>query len=173
MCFCLTRPMHYYFFNILFVFKNQMQFFQLKKFFFLCNVVLISAIHQRKSAIIIHTSPPSPLPSGSSQSTRLGFLCYTETSHQLPILHPINSVNMLMLLSPFISLSPSPTVSTSPFSTFAFPFLPFPSNRFISIIFLDSVCIKCSFFLWPPGMWYLSSPTRDQTCDPCLGSTES
>ena len=73
-----------------------------------CNVVLVSAIQQCKSAIIIHMPPPSlvslPFPSHpfrSSQSARLGSLCYTAPSHQVSILH-------LMLLSPFTPLSLSP-----------------------------------------------------------------
>ena len=57
-------------------------------------------------------------PSRSSRSTRLGSLGYNTTSHQLSILH------MSMLLFPFIPLSSSSTVSTSPFYTPAFPFLP-------------------------------------------------
>ena len=80
------------------------------------NVVLVSAIQQCKSAIIIHMPPPSlvsfPFPSHpfrSSQSARLGSLCYTATSHHVSILH-------LMLLSPFAPLSLSTTVSPSPFS---------------------------------------------------------
>ena len=58
--------------------------------------VLVSAIQQRASAIIIHIfpplGPPSPTtihPSRSSQSTRLGSLCYVATSRQLSVLHTI------------------------------------------------------------------------------------
>ena len=60
------------------------------------NDVLVSAIQQRKSAIIILTFPPSlapsppPIsPSRSSQRATLGFLCYTVTSHQLSTLRLI------------------------------------------------------------------------------------
>ena len=61
----------------------------------LCNVVLVSAIQELQSAIIIHIaapagaslSPPRLHPSGSSQSTRLGSQGYIAASHQLSILH--------------------------------------------------------------------------------------
>ena len=56
------------------------------------DVVLVSAIQQLKSVLIIHMSPPSeaslpsphPIPHRSSQSARLSSL-YTATSHQLSI----------------------------------------------------------------------------------------
>ena len=77
-------------------------FWEVKSFFFLIggkllySVVLVSAIQQCKSAIILHLSPPSwiffPPPSHSfrsSQSARLGSLCYTETSYQLSVLHMV------------------------------------------------------------------------------------
>ena len=58
----------------------------------LYNIVLVSAVQQCKSAIIIRMSSPSraslpspyPTQSESSLSTKLGSLCYTATSHQLP-----------------------------------------------------------------------------------------
>ena len=81
--------------------------------------MLVSAIEQCESAITEHTFPPLPAshPSRSSQSTRLDL--YTDWIYILdfsPAIHPTpHHVCMLMLLS---SLSPpSPTVSTSPFST--------------------------------------------------------
>ena len=65
---------------------------------------------------------PFPLahPSRSPQSTSICPLGYIATSHQLCILHMV----MLKLLSPFIPLAPSPTVSTSAFSTAELPFFP-------------------------------------------------
>ena len=55
--------------------------------------------------------PLSPSHSSrSSQSTRLGSLCHTATSHQLSILP-------CYFLHSFTLSLPSPTVSTSPFST--------------------------------------------------------
>ena len=57
----------------------------------LYTIVLVSAIHQPKSATGIHMFPPSwiPLPSPSrlSQSTGLSSLCHTASSHLLSILH--------------------------------------------------------------------------------------
>ena len=35
------------------------------------------------------------------------------------------------------------------------------------------VCFWGVFLATPHGMWDLSSPTRDQTCAPCIGSAES
>ena len=70
-------------------------------------------------------------PPRSSQSPRLGSLLYAATSHQLSLLYTVMYVNwtelnvcMPMLLSLFLLLSPSPTVSTSLFSASASPFLP-------------------------------------------------
>ena len=78
--------------------------------------------------------PPSPPPSHplGHRSARLGSLCYTAT---LTSAH--GSVYMLMLLSPFVPLSPSPTVSTSP--SLHLHCHSFPANTFTSTIFLDSV----------------------------------
>ena len=65
-----------------------------------------------------------------------------------PVAHlPPDRVYMLMLLSPFIPLSPSPTVSTSPFLIFASPFL--------HTIFLESMKVKVlvtqsCLTLWDP-----------------------
>ena len=63
----------------------------------LYNVVLVSAIQELQSAIIIHIaapswaslSPPRLHPSGSSQSTRLGSQGYIAASQQLSILHVV------------------------------------------------------------------------------------
>ena len=38
-------------------------------------------------------------------------------------------------------------------------------------IFIEFVTILFYVLVfWPPGMWDLSSPTRDRTCSPCIGS---
>ena len=93
------------------------------------NVVLVSAIQQCKSAIIIHTLPPSPVSLPSSIPSPQ---VITESQPGLPVLHrnfspaihlTPDTVYMLMLLPAFVPLSPSPTVFTSPFSTSASPFL--------------------------------------------------
>ena len=78
--------------------------------------------------------PPS-YPSRFIRDARLGSLCYIATAHQICFTH--GSVYMLMLLSPFIPLSPFPIVSTSPFSISASSYL--PSNRFVNTIFIDSI----------------------------------
>ena len=126
---------------------------------------------------------------------RLGSLLYTTASHQLSILHP--RVCLLMLLSPFIPLSPSPTVPTDPFSSSASAFLQhyllkgamlaeifevFCLRRYFkkSIYFLRQhihSILLCEYFKTPPsalcGMWCLSSPGGDQTCSLCIGIAES
>ena len=85
--------------------------------------------------LLIHIFPPSPHSSRSSQSTRLRFLCYIATSHQLSILH--NSIYISTLLSPFVLPSPSPLCPQVP--SLHVHLQSFPSNRSISTIFLDSI----------------------------------
>ena len=47
-------------------------------------------------------------------------------------------------------------------------------KKVICCIFIFIQFKKFSFsFFWPHGMWDLVSPTRDQTCAPCIGSMES
>ena len=36
--------------------------------------------------------------------------------------------------------------------------------KFVTILLLLYILV-----LWPRAMWYLSSPTRDQTLNPCIG----
>jgi len=90
----------------------------------LCNIVLVSAIHQYESAIGIHVSSPSwtslppPTPSlGCHRAAGLSSLSHTANSHYFIY----GSVYVSMLLSQFIPLSTS-TTSTSLFSVS--PFLP-------------------------------------------------
>ena len=71
----------------------QLLFFNWRKIAWLCCV---GFCHRHASATIIHIfpplGPPSPRPfhpSRSSQSTRLGSLCYIAISHQLSVLHMI------------------------------------------------------------------------------------
>ena len=98
---------------------------------------------------------PQSHTSRSSQSARLGSLCYMVTSHQLSILHMVVYIyvyvyihyqciytlsmyisyqsiiylsiylSIYIILSPLIPLFPSPTVYPSPFSTSVSPFLPY------------------------------------------------
>ena len=71
-----------------------------------------------------------------------------------PAIHlTTDSVHMLMLLSPFLQLSPSPIVSTSPFSTYASLFLPwkwvlqyhFPRFQICALIYC--ICFPLSDLL--------------------------
>ena len=95
----------------------------------LYEIVLVS-VQQWESAIIAHIFPPSwasfpcphPIPSRSSQWAKLGSLLYSNFSPAIHFTH--GNVHMSRLPSPFIPLAPSPTVSTSPFSMSASPFLP-------------------------------------------------
>ena len=117
-------------FSVVFCFYLFLSIFLFNYLKFFYSAVLVSAIQQCNLAIIIHTSPPSldslsslhPIPSGHQEGqTGLPVL----HSNFSPAVHPIlDSVYMLMLLSSFIPLSPSPTVSTSPFSTSASRFIP-------------------------------------------------
>ena len=85
------------------------------------------AAHQAPlSAIIIHTTSPSltflPSPIPFLQlitECQAGHRLLHNNFYQLSILH-----NMLMLLSPFVLLLPSPSGSTGPFSTSVSPVLP-------------------------------------------------
>ena len=66
---------------------------------------------------------PSSYLSGSSESTRLGSLCYTATYHLLSVLHMGVYICWWYFLHLYHSLPPA--VSTSPFSISEFPFLPY------------------------------------------------
>ena len=117
--------------------KTQIQVFLLSKsrtfFFFNWRIIALQCCGS-----LCHTStrihynyiysfplqPPFPTPScpsRSSQSTKLGSLCYTAASRQLGILH--DSVYMSMPLSQLVLPFPSPTVSSISFSTSVSPFL--------------------------------------------------
>ena len=48
----------------------------------------------------------------------------------------------------------------------------FERKFFVFSVFIDFVTIlflSCVLVFWPPGMWNLSSPTRNQTCTPSIG----
>ena len=94
------------------------------------NIVLVSAIQQRESALGIQTSPPLKRPSHlPPHSIPLG--CHRAPwviqriftgSHFVHV--SMFCVHASLLLSPFIPHSPSPTVSTHLFSTSVSPLLP-------------------------------------------------
>ena len=103
--------------------------------------MLVSAIQQHKPAVVTYTLSPSLASLPSCHPIPLG---HTEHQTGLPALHSnfspavyltLDSIHVSMLLSPFVPLLPSPTVSTGPFS----PSLElhfFSASRFINIIFL-------------------------------------
>ena len=107
------------------LFRFSIHFFFFFSFFNFCNIVFVSSIQQHEIAIMIHISLPSapPIPP---------FQVITECQTGLVVLHSNlkaihlthDNVYMLMQLSPFIPLSPSPAVSTSQFSTSVSPLLP-------------------------------------------------
>ena len=109
--------------------------FTYKYFFYwiqlLYNGVLVSSVQPSISAICIHMSPPSwtSLPptcpsyfSRSSQNTELSSLWFF-SRFPLAFCFTHGSVYMSILISHFIPFSPSPTVSTCPFSISASLFL--------------------------------------------------
>ena len=63
--------------------------------------------------------PPRPAPFKSSQSARLGSLCYIHSSFPLASYLPHDGVYVSVPLSQFVPPSPSPAASTSQFSTSA------------------------------------------------------
>ena len=79
---CRLCPDAFFFFLIYFLIGGNL----------LYSVVWVSAIHQRKSAVIIHVSPPSGAslpslchPSRAPQSARLASVCYTAAPRQLSV----------------------------------------------------------------------------------------
>ena len=74
----------------------------------LYTIVLVSAIHQPKSATGIHMFPPSwiPLPSPSrlSQSTGLSSLCHTASSHLLFYIWKCIRFHAILSICPTLSL---------------------------------------------------------------------
>ena len=83
-------------------------------------------------------------PSMSSQSTRLGSLCYIETSHQLIL----GCVYMLMLLSPFILLSLSP-LQCPQIHSLHLCLHSFPANRSMNTIFqIPCICVNTLFLFF-------------------------
>ena len=95
-----------------------------KNFFFFkflqCSVGFCHAPMQISHS---YTCIPSLQPSGHHRVPDWAPLLHSNFS---PAIHLTpDSVYMLMLLSPFVSLSPSPIVSTSLFSASVSPFLPY------------------------------------------------
>ena len=112
---------------------------------FFGTVKWVSNLYTHNPFLLKHPAhlPPSH-PSRSLQSTRLGFLCYTATSHQWSILHRIVHI-CWMLLFPVIPHSPSPTVPINPFYLHLHSFL---ANRFINTIFLDLTYIYSNIWFF-------------------------
>ena len=121
----------------------------------LYNVVLVSAIHQEESAIdtygpslwvgdtrsYMSTFLPPPIPahlSKLSQSTGLSSLHHTTNFHWLSFLHMVMYIFQGYCLNSFHPLLPllCPQVCSLCLCLHSFP-----ENRFISIIFLDSIFV--------------------------------
>ena len=134
--------LHYFylFFPLFFAFICFYFLFNYLKFFY--SAVLVSAIQQCNLAIIIHTSP-------SSLDSLTSLLPISPGHHRAPDWAPCitqqlltniqltpDSVHMLMLPSPSVPLSASPTMSTSPLSKSASSvFSPHPPLQVGSSIF--------------------------------------
>lgn len=120
--------------------------------FYFYNVVLVSAKQQFESAIIIHVFPPSRASLHSPLPTFLGQLRTTDWAPcviwQLltTVYFTYNSVYMLLLLSPFVPLTFSLTVSPSPFALcISFPSLKIGSS--IQFFYIPHVVINKSFLI--------------------------
>ena len=107
------------------------------------NVVLVSTVQISHNYIYITfllRLPPFPSlhPSKSSQSTRMGSLCYLTTSHQLSILYMVVYISQWCFLHSSLSLFPLqwPQVHSRHLRLHSFP-----ANRFVKAIFLDSIYI--------------------------------
>ena len=109
----------------------------------LYNVLLVSDVPQCKSAVIKHTSPPfwvslpCPTPTPLYHHRGLGWAPVLHSNFSQAVYFTYGGVYMLMLLSPFTPLSPSPLgaqVNSVHLSLHSFP-----ANRFINNIFLDSI----------------------------------
>ena len=112
-----------------------------------------SAVQQCKSATVTYVAPPSaaslpphPIPLGPHRAPAWA-PCVTQ---RLPAIYfTRDSVHLSALLSQFIPPSPSLAVSTSLFST-----------RFISAIFLDSICICLNIGYSLFSFWHTSLCVR-------------
>ena len=96
----------------------------------------------------IHITPflslpalPSSHPSRWSQSTQLGSQCYTVTSHQLSILNMVVYICRWYFLCSFHSFFPPQCPQVHVLYLHLYPF---PVNRFLNTIFLDSMCVSHS-----------------------------
>ena len=93
----------------------------------LYKVVVVSVIQKCKSAVIIGSLlnlPPLPYPTLQIIKERQAGLPVLYSNFSPAIYFTHGSLYMSFLLSPFLSLSPSPTVSRSLFLMSASPFLP-------------------------------------------------
>ena len=129
-------------FSVVFCFYLFLSIFLFNYLKFFYSAVLVSAIQQCNLAIIIHTSPPSldsltsllPISPGHHRAPDWA-PCITQQLLTNIQLTP-DSVHMLMLPSPSVPLSASPTMSTSPLSKSASSFFsPHPPLQVGSSIF--------------------------------------
>ena len=116
------------------------------------SIVLVSAIYQHESAISIYMSSPSwtSLPPrtallGYHRAPDLSFLPHTEDYHWLSNFTYGNAC-VSMVLSQFVLLSPSRSESTVCFLCLCLSCC--PANRFVSTIFLDSICMHSYMILF-------------------------
>ena len=119
----------------------QFLFYFLIGIWFLYNAVLVSAVQSEGVYISppswVSLPPPPSQPSRSSQSTKLSSLCYTEGSHLAICFTQCNICQCYSLSSSHILLPPQCPHICSLY----LPFYSCPANRFISIIFLNSICV--------------------------------
>ena len=124
------------------------------------NIVLVSAMQQREP-VGTHMLPPSwaslapPIPSHpSTLSQNAGFeLPASYSKFPMAVYFTCSNAYVSVLLSQFIPSSPSFTVSTSLFSTSAFPLLPciqvprYDFSRFHIYVLIYNICFSLSDLL--------------------------
>ena len=126
-----------------------------KCFTMLCQFLLYNKVNQLYVYIYPYipsflslppTLPIPPLQGVTKQLVDLPVLC---SSFPLAIHFTLGSVYMSGLLSHFVPASPSPTVSSSPFSTSASLFLPCHQVHQYRFLKFHIYALACGIYRWP------------------------
>ena len=107
----------------------------------LYNIDLISVIHQQGLTMSIHMSPPSKIPLPPPADSLLSRLLQSPSLSSLSHTAERHSVSAPVLLSAFISPSPSPPAPLSTICSLCLRLHCCSVHRFISTTLLDSICM--------------------------------